>query len=184
LFALANYPGSAANRNSATLKGLQSKLARPIVPRMSQSLSKILVHTVFSTKERRPFLRDAGLRDEMHHYLGGILAKLESQPIIVGGVEDHVHLLCALSRTCAASDMVKEVKRGSSLWIKTKDPGLHDFSWQNGFGIFSIGFSQIPDVKRYIEDQAEHHRNMSFQDEFRTLLTRYGIDFDERYVWD
>jgi REP element-mobilizing transposase RayT len=151
---------------------------------MSQSLSKILVHAVFSTKERRPFLRDGGLRDEMHHYLGGILTKLDCQPIIVGGVEDHVHLLCALARTCTASDMVKEVKRGSSIWIKTKGPSLQDFSWQSGFGIFSIGFSQIPDVKQYIENQIEHHRKISYEDEFRTLLKRYGIDYDERYVWD
>jgi REP element-mobilizing transposase RayT len=169
---------------SATLKGLQSYHARRIVPRMSQSLSKILVHIVFSTKERRPYLRDLALRTEMHHYLGGILKNLDCQPIIGGGVEDHVHLLCALARTCAASDMVKEVKRGSSIWINTKMPSLQDFRWQSGFGIFSIGFSQVPDVKRYIEDQVEHHHRISYQDEFRTLLNRYEIDDDERYVWD
>jgi len=111
---------------------------------MPQSLAKILVHTVFSTKQRRPFLRDRELRTEMHAYLGGILANLDCQPIIVGGVEDHVHLLCALARTCDAATMFKEVKRGSSLWIKTKSPALGEFSWQNGYGIFSIGFSQIP----------------------------------------
>ncbi|MFM8469131.1 MAG: transposase [Limisphaerales bacterium] len=87
---------------------------------MPQSLGKILVPTVFSTKDRRPFLRDAEVREELHRYLGGILAAHECQPIIVGGVEDHVHLLCALSRTCTAADMVREVKRGSSLWVKTK----------------------------------------------------------------
>src|SRR6204780_4771524 len=97
---------------------------------MPQSLAKILVHTVFSTKDRRPFLRDLVLRDELHRYLGGILTNLDCQPIIVGGVEDHVHLLCALSRTCEAAEMVKEVKRGSSLWLKTKGSGLEDFSWQ------------------------------------------------------
>src|SRR6267142_622670 len=94
---------------------------------MSQSLAKILVHTVFSTKDRRPLLHDRMLREEMHRYLGGILANLDCQPIIVGGVEDHVHLLCALSRTCEAAAMVKEVKRGSSLWLKTKSPDLQDF---------------------------------------------------------
>src|SRR5215207_8086085 len=118
---------------------------------MPQSLAKILVHTVFSTKDRRPFLRDPALRDEMHHYLGGILSNLGCQPIIGGGVEDHVHLLCALGRTCCPSDMVKEVKRGSSLWIKTKSTKHQEFSWQNGYGIFSIGFSQCPMVKKYIE---------------------------------
>jgi putative transposase len=151
---------------------------------MAQSLAKILVHTVFSTKERRPFLHDRDLRTEMHAYLGGILANRDSQPIIVGGVADHVHLLCALSRTEDAATMVKEVKRSSSLWIKSKCTELLDFSWQNGYGIFSIGFSQIPTVKQYIANQEEHHRKMTFQDELRELLRRYEIEFDERYVWD
>ena len=151
---------------------------------MPQSLAKILTHTVFSTKDRRPFLRDQPLRDELHHYIGGILHNLDCQPIIVGGIEDHVHFLCALSRTCDAATMVKEVKRGSSLWIKTKSANLKDFAWQNGYGIFSIGFSQIEPVKQYIAGQEGHHNKISFQDEFRQLLKRYEIEFDERYVWD
>jgi putative transposase len=150
---------------------------------MPQSLAKILVHTVFSTKERRPFLRDRALREELHRYLGGILTNLDCQPIVVGGVEDHVHLLCALARTCEAS-AIKEVKRGSSLWIKTRSSDLADFAWQKGYGIFSIGFSQIEPVRDYITGQEEHHRKVSFQDEFRALLRRYEIEFDERYVWD
>ena len=149
-----------------------------------QSLAKILVHTVFSTKERRPFLRDKPLREEMHRYLGGVLTNLECQPIIVGGVEDHVHLLCALSRTCNAAGLVKELKRSSSLWLKTKGPELSEFAWQNGYGIFSVGFSQIESVRDYIAGQEEHHRKVSFQDELRQLLRRYEIEFDERYVWD
>ena len=151
---------------------------------MQQSLAKILVHAVFSTKERRPFLRDKPLREEMHRYLGGIITNLECQPIIVGGAEDHVHLLCALSRTCNAADLVKELKRGSSLWVKSKGQELRDFAWQNGYGIFSIGFSQIESVRDYVAGQEEHHRKVSFQDEFRLLLRRYEIEFDERYVWD
>ena len=151
---------------------------------MPQSLAKILVHTVFSTKERRPLLRDATLRDELHHYLGGILTNLDCQPIITGGVEDHVHLLCALSRTCEAAEMVKEIKRGSSLWLKTKGPELSDFAWQSGYGMFSIGFSQIETMRSYIAGQEQHHRKVSFQDEFRELLRRYEIAFDERYVWE
>src|SRR5437879_5179357 len=98
---------------------------------MPQSLAKILVHVVFSTKDRRPFLRDRPLREETHRYLGGILANLNCQPIIVGGVDDHVHFLCALSRTISMAEMIKEVKRGSSLWIKTKSSSIEDFSWQN-----------------------------------------------------
>ncbi|HEX6960278.1 MAG TPA: transposase [Lacipirellula sp.] len=149
---------------------------------MAQSIAKILVHTVFSTKERRPFLRDRELRDELHCYLGGILSNLDCQPIIVGGVEDHVHVLSTLARTCEAAEMVKEVKRGSSLWLKGK--GLEEFAWQNGYGVFSIGFSQIPAVRDYIANQEEHHRRATYQDEFRSLLKRYEIDCDERYVWD
>jgi REP element-mobilizing transposase RayT len=155
-----------------------------IIPAMPQSLAKILVHTVFSTKDRRPFLRDKTLREELHCYLGGILTHHDCQPIIIGGVEDHVHLLSTLSRTCEASEMVKEVKRGSSLWLKTKSPDLHDFAWQNGYGIFSIGFSQVETVRNYIAGQEEHHRKVSFQDEFREFLKRYAVKFDERYVWD
>jgi putative transposase len=151
---------------------------------MSQSLSKILLHVVFSTKERRPFLRDRALRDEMHRYLGGILNGLDCLPIIVGGVEDHVHVLCVLSRTCSPAEMVKEVKRGSSLWIKTRSPECADFAWQQGYGVFSIGFSQIEEVRRYIAGQEEHHAKTSFQEEFRRLLQRYEIGFNEAYVWD
>jgi putative transposase len=151
---------------------------------MPQSLAKILVHTVFSTKERRPFLKDVALRDELYHYLGGILKHLDCQSIIVGGVDDHVHLLSTLSRTCPASEMVKEVKRGSSVWLKTKSSDLQDFAWQKGYGIFSIGFSQISAVRGYVAGQEEHHRRVSFQDEFRALLAKYEVDFDERYVWD
>ena len=167
---------------------------------MPQSLAKILVHAVFSTKERRPSLRDKLLREEMHRYLGGIMTNLECQPIIVGGVEDHVHLLCALSRKCNAADLVKELKRGSSLWVKSKGQELRDFAWQSGYGVFSIGQSQVEDVRAYIAGQEEHqrnlpmmlliagqeehHRKISFQEEFRRLLQRYEIAFDERYVWD
>src|ERR1039458_970531 len=149
---------------------------------MPQSLAKILVHTVFSTKDRRPFLRDTALRQELHHYLGGILKNLECQPFVVGGVEDHVHLLASLSRTCAAAEMVKEVKRGSSLWTKERDAGMWDFGWQNGYGMFSIGSSQIEDVRRYIAEQEQHHRKVSFQDEFRLLLKRYELRSEERRV--
>ena len=120
----------------------------------------------------------------MHRYLGGILANLECQPLMVGGVEDHVHLLCALSRTYTVADLVKELKRGSSLWLKTRKPELSEFAWQSGYGIFSVGFSQIESVQDYIAGQEEHHCKVSFQDEFRQLLRRYEIEFDERYVWD
>ena len=151
---------------------------------MSQSLAKILVHTIFSTQHRRPYLRDTPLREELHRYLGGILTKHDCQPLIIGGPADHVHLLSTLSRTCDISTVVKEVKRGSSLWLKTKGPELQDFAWQNGYGVFSIGFSQVEDVRSYIAGQEQHHRQVSFQDEYRAFLKRYEVAFDERYLWD
>jgi putative transposase len=151
---------------------------------MSQSLAKILVHLVFSTKDRAPLLQNRALRGELHAYLGGIVTHLGRQQIIAGGVDDHVHLLFALSRTCTVADVVKEVKRGSSTWIKPKDPTLADFAWQGGYGAFSIGFSQIAAVRDYIASQEDHHRHISFQDELRTLFRRYEIEFDEQYVWD
>lgn len=151
---------------------------------MPQSLAKILVHAVFSTKERRPFLNDKILREELYLYLGGALTNLDCQPIIVGGVEDHVHLLCALPHTGNAPDIIREVKRGSASWLKTKDQDLKEFAWQNGCGIFSIGFSQIKSARDFIARQEAHHRKISFQDEFRQFLRRYEIEFDERSVWD
>jgi putative transposase len=151
---------------------------------MPQSLAKILVHTIFSTKDRRPFLRDPALRAELHRYLGGILTNLDCQPIIIGGVEDHVHILSTLSRTSAPATMVKETKRSSSLWIKTKDSNLADFGWQNGYGIFSVSHSQLEAVRGYIADQEQHHQKFSFQDEFRKFLRKHQTAFDERYVWD
>lgn len=151
---------------------------------MPQSLAKVLVHGVFSTKDRQPYLTDPQLREEMHCLLGGILGKLGCQPVVVGGVEDHVHLLFAISRTIEIAEAVKELKRQSSLWIKDRDVGMAEFAWQSGYGAFSIGFSQIPTVREYILGQEEHHRKSSFQDEYRSLLRRYEIEFDERYVWD
>lgn len=151
---------------------------------MSQSLGKILVHVIFSTKDRRLFFREKFLREELHGYLGGILINHDCQPIVIGGVEDHVHILSTLSRTCQAAEMVKEVKRGSSLWLKTKMPNSQDFAWQHGYGIFSIGFSQIEAVRQYIAGQEGHHRKVSFQDEYREFLKRYAVEFNERFVWD
>jgi REP element-mobilizing transposase RayT len=109
---------------------------------------------------------------------------LSCPPLIIGGTADHIHLLHRLSRTSDAASIVKELKRGSSIWLKTKDPKLKDFAWQSGYGIFSIGISEVDAVRKYIENQEEHHRSVSFQDELRDLLKRHGIEFDERYMWD
>ncbi len=151
---------------------------------MAQSLAKVLLHVVFSTKERRPFLRNPQLREETHRYLGGILNGLGCPSIAVGGVEDHVHVLSTLSRTHTISDLIKEVKRSSSLWIKDREPELAAFAWQGGYSAFSLVYSQLEKVRHYIANQEEHHRRQSFQDEFRELLRRYQIPYDEAYVWD
>ncbi len=151
---------------------------------MSQSLSSVYLHLVFSTKERFPFLSDQNVRDEMHAFLGGIAKKRDCPPLCVGGVADHVHLLLRLGRGISQSEVVKELKRSSSLWIKERFPQILKFSWQAGYGAFSVSVSNLDSVRRYIEKQEDHHRRISFQDEFRSLLAKHGLSFDERYVWD
>jgi len=150
---------------------------------MPQSLAKNLIHLVFSTKERRPWL-DGAIREELHRYACGILKDLESPALAVNSVTDHVHILFNLHRTKALADAVMEVKRGTSKWIKTKRPQFADFHWQAGYGAFSVSQSAVAEVEDYIRKQPEHHQKLTFQDEFRRFLQRYGIEFDERYVWD
>ncbi|MBI3410755.1 MAG: IS200/IS605 family transposase [Planctomycetes bacterium] len=151
---------------------------------MPQSLAQIYVHIVFSTKERRPFLQDQSLREEAHKYLGAMCNNLDCPVLRVGGVADHVHVLCRLGRTITLADLVRELKRESSKWLKTKAPTLDDFHWQNGYGAFSVSPAHVEAVRQYIANQEEHHRATSFQDEFRRLLKKYGLEWDERYVWD
>ncbi len=151
---------------------------------MAQSLAEILVQIVFSTKNRFPFLTEKEIREEMHAYLGGICRNLGCPALIVGGVADHSHILCRLNRTLSVADFVGEVKRESSKWVKTKGNILTKFGWQNGYGAFSVEQSEVERVKAYIRDQERHHRTKTFQEEYRTFLKVYGIEFDERYVWD
>jgi len=151
---------------------------------MPQSHAQIYLHIVFSTKDRRMFLEDRSIREDLHKYLGGTCNALGYPVLRVGGVADHVHILCRLGRTISVADLVKELKRDSSQWVKTKAPSLADFYWQNGYGAFSISPSHVEAVRTYIANQEEHHRTESFQDEFRRLLTKYGLEWDERYVWD
>jgi REP element-mobilizing transposase RayT len=149
-----------------------------------QSLSNVLVHIVFSTKDRVPFLQGTELRQEMHAELGGTSKSLNCPPIIVGGVEDHSHLLGRQARTISLSDWVKELKRVSSTWIKEKFPQFKSFGWQAGYGGFSVSQSNSKDVIQYIQQQEAHHRKMDFKTEFRALLVRHEVEFDERYLWD
>ena len=148
---------------------------------MPQSLSNLIVHIVFSTKHRKPFLHDESVRDEMHRQLGGTSKTLGCPPLLVGGVDDHVHILARQARTITVADWVKELKRVTSLWIKERD---HDFQWQAGYGAFSVSQSNADQVVKYIQDQREHHKHCDFQTEYRELLERHGIEYDERYVWD
>jgi len=151
---------------------------------MPQSLSSVYIHLVFSTKERRPFLRDQIIREKPHAQLGGISKTLECPPLIVGGVEDHVHLLCRFGRTISQAEWVKELKRVSNGWLKEQSNEFADFEWQGGYADFSVSQSNLEHVKRYIANQEEHHQKMTFQDELRAFLQKHEIEFDERYVWD
>lgn len=151
---------------------------------MPQSLSRVLIHTVFSTQDRAPFLANQELRDETHAYLGGIVKKLDCHPIQVGGTSDHVHLLTTLSRTVTIADLVKEAKRVSTNWVKRRG-GIHaKFHWQSGYAVFSVSPKDVDRLLHYIQDQEEHHREVGFQEECRSLLLEHGIEFDERYMWD
>ncbi len=150
---------------------------------MSQSLAKNLIHLVFSTKERSPSIVDAA-RVELHKYAGGILRDLDSPSLVMNSVKDHIHILFNLHRTKALSDVVMELKRGTSKWMKDQGPRHALFYWQAGFGAFSVSQSKVESVREYIAMQDEHHHERTFQDEFRDLLIRHEIEFDERYVWD
>ena len=150
---------------------------------MPQSLSAVYIHLVFSTKERRPFLRNKTIRNSLHSYLGGISKKLECAPIITGGMEDHVHLLARFGRTITQAEWVKELKRVSNLWLK-EQYSIRDFEWQGGYADSSVSASNLEYVKKYITNQEQHHRKMNFQEELRTLLRRYQVEWDERYIWD
>ena len=150
---------------------------------MPQSLSSILVHLVFSTKNREPFITNA-IETELHPYMATVLREHNSPSLIIDGTADHIHALFALGRTITVADLVEEVKTGSSKWIKTKGSEFRSFHWQKGYGAFSIGQSNVEEVKRYIRNQKEHHRRITFEDEYRNFLKQYEVQFDERYVWD
>ncbi len=151
---------------------------------MPQSLSAVYIHLVFSTKDRRPFLQDESIREKLHAQLGGISKALGCPPLLVGGVEDHVHLLCRFGRTITQADWVKEVKRVSNGWLKAQSPEYADFEWQGGYADFSVSPSDLDDVEAYIANQKAHHEKLTFQEELRRLLLQHEISFDERYVWD
>lgn len=151
---------------------------------MPQSLVRIYLHIAFSTKERHTFLRDPQTREATHAYLAGTCKNLDCPSLLVGGVADHVHILCRLAKVTSVADLIKELKRESSKWVKQQARDLRDFYWQNGYGAFSISPSHVDALREYIRSQEEHHHTESFQDEFRRLCAKYGVEIDERYVWD
>lgn len=150
---------------------------------MGQSLVKNYVHLVFSTKHRQPLIHPP-VEAELHAYLGGICNKLECTVIKIGSYTDHVHILCMLSKKIALMKLLEEIKSHSSKWIKTKGKDYENFYWQDGYGAFSVKPSEIDAVIKYIANQHEHHNKKSFQNEYRAILKKFNVDYDERYVWD
>jgi putative transposase len=149
---------------------------------MPQSFSALHCHVIFSTKHRQPQITGE-MQPRLFEYIGGILRSNSSALIAAGGIPDHVHLLISLGRTLAIADAVRLVKTNSSGWVHDE---LHvpDFQWQNGYGAFAVSYSNIDSVQSYLANQEQHHRAVSFQDEFREFLKRHNLEWDERYVWD
>ena len=150
---------------------------------MPQSFAQLYAHLIFSTKNRRPMLDDE-IRPRVHGYLATVMRNLDSPFVVVGGVADHVHILFDMGKMHAPVQFVERVKRESSKFVKTLGAKYKDFYWQRGYAMFSVSPTHRADVQRYVRQQEEHHQKKSFQEEFREFLQRYGIDYDEQYVWD
>jgi REP element-mobilizing transposase RayT len=150
---------------------------------MTQSLARLHVHLVFSTKNREPIITDS-VRSSLHAYMATVLQNLNCHPVLINSVEDHIHLLFELARTVSVSQAVEDVKKSSSKWIKEQGPEFRTFAWQSGYGVFAVSESNVEAVRQYIANQREHHRKKTFQDEYRQFLERHRIPFDEKYVWD
>ncbi len=150
---------------------------------MPQSLARLHIHLIFSTKNRERILVD-GVRTSLHAYMATVLQNLGCPPVLINSVEDHVHILFDLARTVSVSEAVEDVKKHSSKWIKTQGNEFAHFAWQAGYGAFAVSESNVAAVREYIASQQEHHRKKSFQEEYRAVLERHGVAYDERYVWD
>lgn len=150
---------------------------------MPQSLAKLYTHLVFSTKHREPCLAD-GIRADLHAYMGGTLQGLGCVPIEINSEPDHLHALFLLGRTIAVSDAIGSFKKSSNDWLRGRGDRFARFYWQAGYAAFSIGQSGVDDLRRYIRNQHEHHKKVSFQDEIRAFLRRCEVEYDEEYVWD
>ena len=148
---------------------------------MPQSLSKIYLHLIFHVKSTSPVIREEDLT-RVHEYIGGLINSQQSQVIKVGGICDHVHILFVMNKMESPARMVEEIKRNSSRWIKTLAPRYEKFSWQGGYAIYSVSQSLVYKTEEYINNQAEHHKRVSFKDEYLSFLKSYGVDFDLKYV--
>ena len=150
---------------------------------MPQSLANVLLHIIFSTKERAPLISPE-IQDDLHAYLAQACKTCGCPALQVGGTQDHVHIACSLSRTITISKLIEEIKKSSSKWIKARDHNFGHFAWQTGYGVFSVGQSSLPELTRYIAQQQEHHAARTFQEELRAFLKKYRVEYDEQYVWD
>ncbi len=150
---------------------------------MASTLTKILLHVTYSTKHRAALIPPT-IEPDMFAYIGGICRRMESPLLAMNGTADHVHMLVSLSKSVALSDLMLDVKRDSSKWIKEYDPTLERFAWQDGYFGFSIGESAVETLRAYIASQKDHHKTIDFKDEVRTFLRKYGIEWDERYIWE
>lgn len=164
-------------------KESQGLKARAMEVAMPQSQSFVLLHVVFSTRNRQPFI-EAATQTDLHAYLATTARSAGCECLRAGGVTDHVHLAIVLSRTLTIADLVVNLKTSSTKWMKRYSPDHREFAWQRGYGVFSVGKSDSEALCRYIDDQAKHHEMRTFQDEFRIRLRKYGVTFDESYVWD
>lgn len=150
---------------------------------MANTYTSLHYHVIFSTKNREPWIRP-DLEQRIWSYLGGIARENEIKALLIGGIENHVHLLLGIPAPLAISKGVQLIKGASSKWIKDTLPGLSDFGWQDGYAAFTVSKSHVNEVETYIRSQREHHQRKSFEDEYRTLLDRHAIQYDERYIFD
>ncbi|MBS0197296.1 MAG: IS200/IS605 family transposase [Planctomycetes bacterium] len=150
---------------------------------MATTLTSILIHITYSTKNREPLI-PTDLLPDLFAYSGGICRDLHSPLLHAGGVADHVHLLVSLGKTTSIADLMLHVKRGTSAWIKNQRPGLQTFAWQDGYFAFSIGHDSIDAVCAYFDRQAEHHKTTDFKSEVVAFLAKYKVSYDPRYLWD
>jgi putative transposase len=150
---------------------------------MPQSIDNVLIHLIFSTKDRHPFLADP-VRESMHGLIATITRDCSCICLKVGGPDDHIHCAIRLARTISISTLVEEIKRNSSRWIKNHAANMTDFAWQRGYAVFSVGLDKSDVLVAYIDNQVEHHKKISFKEEYLSFLKKYNVPYDDRYVWD